>query len=117
MAINKVDKTKKTPPFRRRSATTPEGRENQVISRAYDLAEQQIMDGSASSQVITHFLKLGSTRETLEKERLIQENALLQAKVQQLATQKRIEELYEKALNAMRIYAGQEPTDGEDAFD
>lgn len=90
----------------RRPATTPEGRENQLISLAADLAEKQLVEGTASSQVITHFLKLASTREKLEQEKIQKENLLLSAKVDQLASAKRIEELYETALNAMRTYAG-----------
>jgi hypothetical protein len=90
-----------------RPATTPEGRENQLISLASDLAERQLAEGTASSQVITHFLKLGSSRERLEQERLQRENLLLSAKVDQMASSRRIEELYETALNAMRQYAGQ----------
>lgn len=92
-----------------RPATTLEGRENQLVSLAIDLAERQMRDGTATSQVITHYLKLGSTRELLEQQRLQQENELLRAKVEQLASTKRIEELYEQALNAMRTYAGQDP--------
>lgn len=91
----------------RRPATTPEGRENQLISLASDLAERQLTEGTASAQVITHFLKLASTREQLEQERLQRENLLLSAKIDQLASAKRIEELYETALNAMRTYSGQ----------
>lgn len=89
-----------------RPATTAEGRENQLISLAADLAERQLREGSASSQVITHFLKMASTREKLEQERLQRENLLLSAKVEQMASSKRIEELYETALNAMRQYSG-----------
>jgi len=91
-----------------RPAETEEGRENQLISLASDLAEKQIREGTASAMVITHFLKLGTTRERLEKQRLERENQLLHAKVEQLASAKRIEELYEQALNAMRTYAGRE---------
>lgn len=91
-----------------RPAETEEGRENQLISLASDLAEKQIIEGTASAMVITHFLKLGTTRERLEKQRLQRENQLLLAKVEQLASAKRIEELYEQALNAMRTYAGRE---------
>lgn len=90
-----------------RPATTEEGRENQLISLASDLAERQLIDGTASSQVITHFLKLGTSREKLEQERLQRENLLLSAKVDQIQSAKRIEELYETALNAMRQYAGE----------
>jgi hypothetical protein len=90
----------------RRPATSLEGRENQLISLATELAEKQLIDGSASSQVITHFLKLASTREKLEQERLHRENLLLSAKVDQIASGKRIEEMYEKALTAMRQYTG-----------
>lgn len=89
-----------------RPATTSEGRENQLISLAADLVEKQLRDGSAAAQVITHFLKLGSTREKLEQERLKRENLLLSAKVDQIASAKRIEALYESALNAMRQYTG-----------
>lgn len=92
---------------RGRPATTPEGREQQMVSLAVDLAERQLREGTASAQVISHYLKLGSTRERLEQERLSQENALLQAKIEQLASAKRVEELYENALNAMREYSGQ----------
>lgn len=95
-------------PRRGRPATTPEGRENQLISRAYDLAERQLIEGTASAQVITHFLKAASSREKLEQERLQRENLLLSAKVEQIASGKRIEELYEQALGAMRQYSGQD---------
>lgn len=88
-------------------AATPERRENQLISLAVDLAERQIREGTASSQVITHFLKMGSIRERLERDRLLQENELLRAKVEALASQTRVEELYKKALQAMRTYSGQ----------
>lgn len=98
----------------RRPATTPEGRENQLISLAADLAEKQLISGTASSQVITHFLKMASTREKLEQERLQRENLLLSAKVEQIASGKKIEELYEKALGAMRTYTGQDTDDYDD---
>lgn len=88
-------------------AVTEESRENQLVSLAVDLAEKQLEAGTASSQVITHYLKLGSTRERLEQERLKRENELLNSKVELMASAKRVEELYETALNAMRLYAGQ----------
>ena len=76
---------------------------------AYDLAEQQISAGTASSQVITHFLKMGSTRERLEQQRIEHENELMEVKREQIQSQKRIEELYMDAISAMRSYAGSEP--------
>lgn len=94
-----------------RPALTPEARENQLISLAVDLAERQLLEGTASSQVITHYLKLGSTKERLEKEKLIEENKLLRAKTENLQSMKRVEELYSEALNAMRNYAGQGEVD------
>jgi hypothetical protein len=102
---------------RGRPATTPENRENQLISLATDLAEKQMQEGTASAQVITHYLKLGTTRERLEQERLARENLLLGAKAEQLASAKRIEELYETALNAMRSYAGQIVDEYDDVED
>jgi len=99
----------------RQPAVTEEGRENQLVSLAIDLAERQLTEGTASSQVITHYLKLGSTREKLEQERLHRENLLLDSKVDMLASAKRVEELYETALNAMRLYAGRDAPEIEDA--
>jgi len=84
-----------------------------VISAAIDLAERQIQDGTASAQIITHYLKLGSTRELLEKERLRKENLLLEAKIANMETAKNIERLYEEAIKAMRGYAGQDVEEPE----
>jgi len=87
-------------------ARTPEDREQQLIGAAVDLAEQQILAGTAAAPVITHFLKLGSTREKLEQERLKRENILLGAKAQAMESAKRMEELYAEAILAMRSYGG-----------
>lgn len=89
-----------------RPGITPEARENQLISLAVDLAEKQLREGNASSQVITHYLKLGSTKEKIEKEILEKQKELIEAKTQNLQSAKHIEELYENALNAMRNYNG-----------
>lgn len=94
-----------------RPALTPEARENQMISLAVDLAEKQLQEGTASSQVITHFLKLGSTKQQLEKQKLEEENKLLRAKTENLQSMGRIEELYAEAINAMRNYSGQGDSD------
>lgn len=100
-----------------RPATTADARENQLISLATDLAEKQLTAGTASSAVITHFLKLASTREQLEQERLKRENLLLSAKVEQIASGRRIEELFEQALSAMRQYAGRTLNVTDDNYD
>ena len=110
----KLDSNRRTT---RPPAATPESRENQLVAMAVDLAEKQLQEGTASSQVISHFLKLGSTRERLEQERLAQENLLVRAKIEDMASKKRIEELYETALSAMRTYAGQDSQDEEEFFD
>lgn len=105
-------------PKRRPPATTPEARENQLITLAVDLAEEQLANGTASSQVITHFLKLGSTKEKIEQEILNEQKDLLKAKTEAMRSAKRVEELYENALNAMRTYSGQESEIvGEDDYD
>lgn len=98
-----------------RPALTPEARENQMIALAVDLAEKQLIEGTASSQVITHYLKLATTREKLEKEKLEKENELLRAKTEAIESAKRVEELYANALKAMRSYRG-EP-DKDDFYD
>ena len=89
-----------------RPALSPEARENQMIALAVDLAEQQLRDGTASSQVITHFLKLGTTRAELEKEKLRNENEVLKAKAKSIESAEETKILYENALKAMRNYAG-----------
>lgn len=99
---------------RRPPATTPEARENQMISLAVSLAERQLSEGTASSQVITHYLKLATTRERLEQEKLSRENELLRARTESMASAKRVEELYDKAIGAMRAYQGQDVDDYED---
>ena len=89
-------------------AKTPEGRENQLISLAIDLAEKQLQEGTASSQVITHFLKLGTERERLEREKLEQENLLISEKINAIRAAERVEELYANAIAAMKSYGGNE---------
>ena len=89
-----------------RPALTPEARENQMIFLATELAEQQLRDGTASSQVITHYLKLGSSKEKLERDILKEQKKLITARTEALESSKRIEELYENAIAAMREYGG-----------
>ena len=91
---------------KRRPALTPEARENQMIALAVDLAEKQLMEGTASYQVITHFLKLGSSKAELEREKLAMENELIRAKTESIQSQKKMEEVYLNALNAMKRYSG-----------
>ncbi len=103
---------------RRAPATTPEAREHQLISLAHDEAERQIVSGEASSQVLTHFLKLGSTRERKEQRRLELEAELLEKKAAAMDSAKRVEELYDEAIKAMRRYGGAESTEDYDkAYD
>lgn len=87
-------------------ARTPEERENQLIAAAYDLAEKQILAGTASSQVISIFLKRGSEKERLEREILESQRKLYDAKTENLASSKRIEELYNNAITALSRYNG-----------
>lgn len=113
MASRRIDgeKSKQT---RRPMATTPEAQEDRMIGKAVNLAERQLDDGTASAQVLTHYLKLGSSREKLEQE-LVQQNIELQkAKRENMASAARVEELYGAAINAMRAYAGQEPLPSEE---
>ena len=102
-----------TKPRTIRPAINPEARENQLISLAVDLAEKQLLEGTASSQVITHYLKLGSTKERLEKEILEKQKELITARTEALQTSKRVEELYANAINAMKRYSGHGDSDDE----
>ena len=87
-------------------ATSPEARENQLVALAVDLAERQLLEGTASSQVITHYLKLGSTKERLEKDILEKRKDLITAQTEGLKSEKRVEELYSEVLTAMKTYGG-----------
>lgn len=104
MAKVKQTNPSTSPPMR--PALTPEAREGQLVSLATDLAERQLRDGTASSQVITHYLKLGSMREKLERERLAHENELLRAKTKAIENAEETKILYEQAIKAIRNYAG-----------
>lgn len=105
---NKGDKpmAKKSEKPRPLPALDPEMRENQMISLAVNLAEEKLRDGTASNQLIVHYLKLGSTKERLEKEKLEKENELLRAKTEALESAKRSEELYAEAIKAITRYSG-----------
>lgn len=89
-----------------RPTLTPEARENRIIADAYDLAEKQIREGTASSQVLTHFLKLGSSKEKQEREKQAEEIKLLRARTESLEALKSTEELYRNAIKAMQRYSG-----------
>lgn len=95
-----------TPLPKMRPALTPEAREGQLIALATDLVEQRLRDGTATSQEVVHFLRLGSMREKLERERLENENILLRAKTEALESQAKVEELYANAIKAMQRYGG-----------
>lgn len=108
-------KTSSSPLARKQApATTPEARERQLIALAVDCAEQQLLDGTASSQVITHFLKLATEKERLEREKLERENELLRAKTEALQAEKTKEELYRNVLTALKKYSGQGDDECED---
>lgn len=95
-----------------RKATTPEARENQLVSLAINLAEKQLREGTASAQVLTHYLKAGSSREYLEKQRIAMDVELMQAKREVMESNVRMEELYERAIRAMQGYQTGQMPDG-----
>lgn len=101
-----MKKTKTTSYRRRAPAMTAEEREDQLIYLATELAEKQLLEGTASPSVITHYLKLGSTKERLEREKLSEENKLLRAKTDAIRTQESDKEMYKKAMEAFGIYSG-----------
>lgn len=108
-----MPKDNKNPSRKTRPALTVEARENQLVSLAVDLAEKQLKEGTATSQVITHYLKIGSTKERIEKEILAEQRELIKAKTESLQSAKRVEELYTNALEAMKKYSGQGDVEDE----
>lgn len=93
-------------PRRRAPARSVEARENEAISLAYDLAEEQMRNGTATSQVITHFLRLGTKRERLEREILAEQAKLVTAKTNAIEAEANMEETYQRAIEAMKRYSG-----------
>lgn len=90
----------------RRPAISPDARMGQLVSLAVDRAEQQLRDGTASSQVITHFLKYATREKELELQILERQSELMAAKTEALQSAKKMDELYEKAIKAMATYSG-----------
>lgn len=101
----------------RSPARTPHERETQIASLAFDLVEKRLREGNASSQETVWALRLGSSREHLEQEKLEMENKLLQTKREMMESEKRVEALYLEALNAMRSYSGNSPSADESEYD
>lgn len=100
----------------RRPSSTPRGREEQLIAKAVDLAERQLDEGTISASALTQLLRMASPRERLEREKLEMENKHLQAKIESLESNRRIEELYTEAMRAFRIYHGDESDEVEDVY-
>lgn len=106
----------KTEPKRRlRPAMTAEAREKQLIALSVDLVERRLLEGTATSQEIVHFLKLGTVRAELEKKELEEKIKLLEAKTEMIKSAKVHEELYGEALAAMRSYQGLDNASGQNS--
>lgn len=99
-----------------RPGLTPEAEENQCIAMAYALAKQRLADGTASSQEVTHFLKMGSNKARLENERLVEENKLLRARTEQIEHESDKGELYAEVLKALKMYQGRGDDDCDDEY-
>ena len=93
---------KESPPHIYPQVLTPEAQENEMISLAMQRAREQLENGTASSQIIVHFLKLASTSESIEKEKAKRELELLEAKTEAIRAAERVEELYAEAIKAFR---------------
>ena len=107
--MKKEEKVNTSPP--RHHATTPEGRENELVALAYDAAEERIRNGTASSQEIVHFLRLGSSTERYKKEKLKSDMELQKAKIEALEYSKNLEALFNNAIRAMQSYSGRSEED------
>ena len=108
MARKKQTETNMSDRIVRRPALTPEARENQLIAEAIDLVEQRILNGTASSQETTHFLKLGSTKAQYEKEVLKMQRDLMQAKIDNIKSYEKNEEFQQQVIEMFKKYSGEE---------
>lgn len=114
MPARKATKTSGVPQKHLPPAATPEERENQLIALAYDLVEQRLLDGTATSQETVHFLRMGSLQKQYELEKIKKENELLAAKAESIQSTKRSEELYAAAIAAMHSYSPHPVEEEED---
>lgn len=89
---------------KRAPALDPDAREAQLINLAMNRAEEQLQAGTASSQVITHFLRLATEKTKLERDKIAAEVALANAKVDAIRAQQTSEQMYQEALEAFRSY-------------
>jgi len=112
--MHKLGETDSKLSRKRPPATTKKSRENQMISLAVDLAEKQLQEGTASSQIVTHFLKLASVEKQIELEILLEQKKLIRAKTEAIQSSKKVEELYANALLAMSRYSGSSRSDQDD---
>lgn len=104
-------------PRKQKPATTPEGREQQLVALAMDASERRIRNGTASAQELVYLMKAGSPNAKLERQILESQKELLEAKTEALQSQKRVEELYAEALGAMRAYSGSPDNSGVSEYD
>lgn len=102
---------------RKKPARTPKQRENQIINLVMDVVEQKIIDGTASSQILCHFLKLATEKERLENDKLRGELELAKARVRQIDMQEDLKSLYEGAVSAMRGYRSTNENDEEQEYE
>lgn len=116
--MKKTERTTSSTSSRKmRPALSPEARENQMISLAMDLVEKRLIEGTASSQETTHFLKLATNKARLEMRRLELDNELTQAKTESIRAQKRSDELFAEAIKAFKTYSGGGRADEEEDYD
>ena len=90
--------------FSPRPVLTSEAREKRLIALSYDLVEKRLLEGTATSQETTHFLKLGSKKEKREEKLVAKQLELLDAKIEALKGQKDMQKLYEEAIAAFKSY-------------
>lgn len=85
-------------------SSDPKSREQQLVNQAMNLAEKQLLDGTAAPSVINHFLKIGSTREFIERDILEKQAQLIEAKASTIAKDREAGEVAKAAIEAMRNY-------------
>lgn len=103
--------SRRTPPI----ARTPEAQENEMIALAMEAARKKIEDGSASSQIIVHFLQLGTEKARLEREKLRAESTLAMAKAEAMKSLQTSDQITEEALSAFKRYQGTNFVPAEEA--
>lgn len=89
-------------------------RERENMFLATELAAKQLRDGTAKAQVVTHYLRMSSPREDIERRMMEAKIALLEGQLAACQNDMATQALIIEALESLREYRGSGEVQYED---